>query len=186
MQGKIAIELQQMWKAGLGVEIGLRQIERKIFYSAQSRLDYDLCASSWVGDYDDANTFLDMFISQSGNNRTGWASSRYDELIRKANSLTNAQARAETLQQAESLLLTEETPIVPIYFYGGFMLFRDAEIKGLYPNILDEHPIQDVWKISPKFQVSSPTSQVAGRSVRRPGTWDLEPGTWDFLTDVFP
>src|SRR5262249_12823364 len=56
MQAKIAVELQQMWRDELGITLELRQIERKIFYNAQSRLDYDLCASSWVGDYNDANT----------------------------------------------------------------------------------------------------------------------------------
>ncbi|HVV71641.1 MAG TPA: peptide ABC transporter substrate-binding protein, partial [Verrucomicrobiae bacterium] len=148
IQGKIAVELQQMWKTALGVDVGLRQIERKIFYSAQSRLDYDLCASSWVGDYNDANTFLDMFMSQSGNNRTGWSDARYDELVRKADGQSDVKARAELFQQAESLLISEQTPIVPIYFYAGFMLFRDQEVHGLYPNLLDEHPLQDVWKSS--------------------------------------
>ncbi len=148
MQGKIAVELKQMWQDVLGVEIGLRQIERKIFYAAQSRLDYDLCASSWVGDYNDANTFLDMFMSESGNNRTGWKSDRYDSLIRKANQLTDSKARENLLRQAESILIAEDVPVVPIYFYAGFIMFRDDQIRGIYPNVLDEHPLQDIWKVS--------------------------------------
>ncbi len=76
MQEKVAVELQQMWRDGLGVQVDLHQIERKIFLSAQSRLDYDLSGSSWIGDYDDANTFLDLFTSHSGNNRTGWQNAR--------------------------------------------------------------------------------------------------------------
>jgi oligopeptide transport system substrate-binding protein len=161
MQGKIAIELQQMWKAALGVEIGLRQIERKIFYNAQSRLDYDLCASSWVGDYNDANTFLDMFMSESGNNRTGWRNTQYDALIQTANRSADTPVRADLFRKAETLLISEEVPIVPIYFYAGFMMFRDQEIRGIYPNLLDEHPLQDVWKISPRFQVPSSKSKVS-------------------------
>jgi oligopeptide transport system substrate-binding protein len=150
MQAKIAVELQQMWRDELGVTIELRQIERKIFYNAQSRLDYDLCASSWVGDYNDANTFLDMFMSQSGNNRTGWKSARYDQLIREANNLTDRKRREEMLRQAEGILIAEDVPIVPVYFYAGSIFFRDQEIKGIYPNVLDEHPVQDIVKIRPK------------------------------------
>jgi len=147
MQGKIAIELQQMWRKELGVEVELRQIERKIFYSAQSRLDYDLSASSWVGDYNDANTFLDLFMSNSGNNRTGWKNVHYDTLVREANQQTNLQLRAQLFQQAEALLVSGDVPIVPIYFYAGFTFFNDTRIKGIYPNLLDEHPLQDIWKV---------------------------------------
>ena len=150
IQGKLAVELQQMWRAELGVEIELRQIERKVFYSAQSRLDYDLSASSWVGDYNDANTFLDMYVGSSGNNRTGWKSDRYDALILEANQQADLRRRAELFRQAEALLVTQEVPIVPVYFYAGFMYFNDRKVKGLYPNLLDEHPLQDIWKIGPK------------------------------------
>ena len=147
IQEKIAVELQEMWRKELGVNIGLRQIERKIFYSAQSRLDYDLSASSWVGDYDDPNTFLDMFESGSGNNRTGWKNPRYNELIARANRDPDLVRRAELFRQAEAILVGEEAPIVPVYFYAGFSSYDDRKIKGIYPNLLDEHPIQDIWKV---------------------------------------
>src|SRR5262249_5026827 len=146
MQGKIAVELQQMWRDGLGIEIELRQIERKIFYSAQSRLDYDISASSWIGDYNDANTFLDLYTSNSGNNRTGWKDAGYDDLIYRANNQTDVNRRTEFFREAESLLVSNAVPIVPLYFYAGFTYFNDARIKGIYPNLLDEHPLQDIWK----------------------------------------
>jgi oligopeptide transport system substrate-binding protein len=148
IQGKIAVELQQMWRKELGVEIDLRQIERKVFYSAQSRLDYDLSASSWVGDYNDANTFLDMYVGSSGNNRTGWKNHRYDELILQANQQADLRHRANLFRQAETLLIDQEVPIVPIYFYAGFLYFNDQKVKGIYPNLLDEHPLQDIWKVN--------------------------------------
>src|SRR5262249_49688524 len=123
MQAKIGVELQHIWREALGVEIGLRQTERKIFYAAQSHLDYDISASSWIGDYNDANTFLDMYLSNSGNNRTGWKNPRYDELVNQANVQTDPDRRAELFRQAETLLIAEEVPIVPIYFYAGFNYF---------------------------------------------------------------
>lgn len=142
LQSQIGVELQQMWRAALGVEVELRQVERKIFYSAQSKLDYDLSASSWVGDYNDANTFLDMFLAASGNNRTGWKNARYDELIHEANQQTDLQKRAGLLRQAETILVVEDVPIVPLYFYAGFNYFDTNQISGLYQNLLDEHPMQ--------------------------------------------
>ena len=130
MQGKIAVELQQMWRDALGVDIELRQIERKIFYGAQSRLDYDISGSSWIGDYNDANTFLDLFTSSSGNNRTGWKNARYDDLIHKANMQTDLKQRAELFRQAETILVAEESPIVPLYFFEGFNYFDPKKSKA--------------------------------------------------------
>ena len=146
LQGKLAIELQQMWRDELGVAMELRQIERKIFYSAQSRLDYDLAASSWVGDYNDANTFLDLYTSNSGNNRTGWKNARYDDLLRDANLQTDLRRRAALLAEDERLLIAEEVPIVPLYFYAGFTCFDPKRVQGIYPNLLDEHPLQDIYR----------------------------------------
>jgi oligopeptide transport system substrate-binding protein len=146
MPGKIAVELQQMWRDALGIQIELRQLERKIFYSSQSRLDYDLSASSWVGDYNDANTFLDLFTGASGNNRTGWKNARYDELIRDANLQTDLKRRAEIFRLAEEILVREEAPVVPLYFYAGFNYYPPERIGGVWPNILDEHPLQYIYK----------------------------------------
>ena len=148
MQAKVAIELQQMWREELGIEVGLRQIERKIFYNTQSRLEYDLSASSWVGDYNDANTFLDMFLQNSGNNRTGWKNNRYDSLVNEANRQTDLEKRAATFRKAETILIAEEVPIVPLYFYAGFNSFDPKRIEGIYQNILDEHPLQSIRKVA--------------------------------------
>jgi oligopeptide transport system substrate-binding protein len=163
LQGKIGVELQQMWRDALGVELELRQIERKIFYSAQSKLDYDLSASSWVGDYNDANTFLDMFLSQSGNNRTGWKHPRYDALLREANQQTDLKRRAALLREAETILVVEEVPIVPLYFYAGFNYFDTNKVSGLWQNLLDEHPMQYLRK-NPKPESRKPKEVRSPRS----------------------
>src|SRR5207245_4779234 len=118
--GKIAVEIQQMWKSELNIRAELRQMEWKVYLATQRQLDYDTCRSSWIGDYNDANTFLDMFMSQSGNNRTGWKNPRYDALIREANLQLDPKRREALFQQAETILIAEEAPIVPVYFYGGF------------------------------------------------------------------
>jgi oligopeptide transport system substrate-binding protein len=163
LQSQIGVELQQMWRDALGVELELRQVERKIFYSAQSKLDYDLSASSWVGDYNDANTFLDMFVSASGNNRTGWKSASYDELIRDANLQIDLKKRAEILRRAEHLLVVEEAPIVPLYFYAGFNYFDTNKISGLWQNLLDEHPMQYIYKRKAKLSAAArPPSPLNG------------------------
>ena len=168
MPGKIGIELQEMWREALGVEVELRQIERKVFFNAQSRLDFDLSASSWVGDYNDANTFLDLFTSTSGNNRTGWKNPRYDALIHEANQQTDRKKRTEIFRQSELILIAEEAPIVPLYFYAGFNYFDPQKISGIWQNILDEHPMQYLYKVGRGSRVESRGPEKGVRRLRKP------------------
>lgn len=163
---KVAVELQQMWRDILGVQIELRQIERKVFYSSQSKLDYDISTSSWIGDYNDANTFLDLFTSTSGNNRTGWKNARYDQFIREANLQTDLKKRAELFRQAESILIAEEPPIVPLYFYAGFNYYDATRIGGIWPNILDEHPMQYIYQRGRASKVEGQTPSREGFSAK--------------------
>lgn len=147
MHENIAIELQQMWRDTLGINMELRQLEWKVYLSAQSHLDYDLSRSSWIGDYNDAQTFLGMFTSNDGNNRTGWKNPRYDALIQEANEQPDLAKRAKTFQEAETLLVQDEAPIVPIFFYVGINYFDTNKIQGIYENILDVHPLQAIRKV---------------------------------------
>ena len=134
----------------------LRQVEWKVLLSSYSHLDYETARSSWVGDYDDANTFLDCFLSDNGNNRTGWKNARYDALIHEANEQTDLKKRAELLEQAESLLVHDELPIIPIYYYVGLDYFDTNKIQGFYQNILDDHPLEYIGKVSSRSKVQSP------------------------------
>jgi oligopeptide transport system substrate-binding protein len=145
---KIAVELQDNWKQDLGINLELRSVEWKVYLQAQSSLDYDLSRSAWIGDYADPNTFLDLFMSTNPNNRTGWKSERYDSLMRTANATAEFYARARLLHQAESVLVQEEFPIIPIYIYVGFNFFDPEVIHGIYnqENIRDEHPIRAIRK----------------------------------------
>jgi len=145
---KIAIELQQIWKQYLGIDISIRQLEWKTFLAAQNSLDYDLCWSSWVADYNDAYTFLGLFESNSGNNRTGWKNPKYDEFLRLANTSQDSNQRLVYLQKAEEILLKEGVPIIPLYFYKGLNYFNPSKIQGIYPNPIDHHPLNAIRIIS--------------------------------------
>lgn len=142
LQEQIAVELQAMWQGELGIRLELRKLEWKTYLVAQSSLDYDLCRSSWIGDYNDPMTFLDMFLSNSGNNRTGWKEPRYDALLWRANAELDTAQRESLLQQAEILLIRDAVPIVPIYFYTGLEYYHPDRIEGIYPNIRAEHPLR--------------------------------------------
>jgi oligopeptide transport system substrate-binding protein len=145
---QIAVEIQNMWERELGIHVELRQMEKKIYVDAQDRLDYNVSRSSWIGDYNDPDTFLGLFRSFDGNNRTGWKNARYDKLMAEADAQPNVTKRAQILKEAETLLVRDEVPIVPIYFYVGLTYYNPAKVKGIHQNILDIHPLNAIWKNS--------------------------------------
>lgn len=141
---KIAIAIQQMWKQNLGIDVGMYNQEWKVYLNTQRQLDYEISRAGWIGDYDDPNTFLDMYVTDGGNNQTGWANPEYDKLIRTAGETVDPQERHRIFQEAESLLLTE-LPVLPIYTYTRQTLIakalkmfkRDGTITEWQPNITD-------------------------------------------------
>jgi oligopeptide transport system substrate-binding protein len=133
--------VQQMWKEHLGVQVDLVNVEWKVYLARQGSLDYQISRAGWIGDYVDPNTFLDMWVTDGGNNQTGWSNKRYDELIDQAACrIVSAKDRMQRLQEAEKLLL-DEAPVLPLFTYinKGTLSRR---IKGWYPNILDQHPLK--------------------------------------------
>jgi oligopeptide transport system substrate-binding protein len=63
-------------------------------------------------------------------------------LIAQAAVTLDRQQRLAIFQKAEAILL-EEAPVIPLFNLGRIYLSR-PEIKGWYPNLLDEHPFKFV------------------------------------------
>ena len=147
VERNIAVELQAMWKENLGVEIGLTKQEQKIWLASMRSLNYAMCRSSWVGDYNDPNTFIEMFTTGNGNNRTGWASPEYDKLIVAAAAEPDVQKRNAIFQQAERLLISDACAILPVYFYVGVQFYHPNKLAGVQGNMTDMHPFRCMyWK----------------------------------------
>ena len=141
VERSIAVELQAMWQKNLGVTVNLKKQEQKIWLSSMRQLDYDLCRSSWVGDYNDPGTFLDLFLSESGTNYTGWKNADYDALRAAAAREPDEAKRNAHFARAEQLLIREHTAILPVYFYVGIHFYRDR-LTGIHPNLIDDHPFR--------------------------------------------
>jgi oligopeptide transport system substrate-binding protein len=142
----IAVEIQNMLSDALGVHIELQKQEWKVYLNSLSRLDYDFARSSWVGDYNDPNTFIDCFVSGGGNNRTGWSSKEYDNLVAAAALEADSAKRSQIFRQAEEILLNQGTPICPLYYYIGIQIYDGQKFGGIEPNLLDEHPFREMYR----------------------------------------
>jgi len=131
---------QEMWRQNLGIEVELKNLDWKVYLSALHSGDYQLARSAWSGDYNDPNTFLEMFISGNELNQTGWSDTIYDDLIKSAAVEQNPAKRLELFGKAEARLI-ECAPVIPVAFNKNKFLIR-PEVQGWYPTLLGEHPLK--------------------------------------------
>ena len=142
--GRIVCEaLQAMLRSNLGIDVRLYNQEFKVYLETMQQISYDIAWSAWIGDYPDPMTFLDMNVTDGGNNRTGWSHARYDELVNEVQAVRDPQERAEMFYEMERIL-GEESPIIPLYFYTSVFV-KSEEVKGWHPTLSDIHPFQHVW-----------------------------------------
>jgi oligopeptide transport system substrate-binding protein len=140
----IAEAIAQQWKRNLGVTVAARNVEWKIFLNDMKDLKYQVCRSSWIGDYGDPSTFFDCFTSEDGNNRTGWRNAAYDTLADEARMSVDHAARIAIFHKMEKLLSEDECPILPIYRYVNQGMLAE-HVLGWFPNIRDLHNLKYIW-----------------------------------------
>jgi oligopeptide transport system substrate-binding protein len=143
----IAEEIQATWRKELGIEIRLNNMEGKSVLAARRARDFQILRSSWIGDYNDPATFLNLWTSGSGNNHSGWSNAAYDQLLFQAARTADTAARNALFQQAEALLVAD-APFIPIYTYTHVFL-KNPSVQGWHPTLLDHHPYKHVW-LDPK------------------------------------
>lgn len=134
--------IQAMWKQTLGIEVRLVSLDFRAYLENQRTGSYDISRSRWIGDYNDPNTFLDMFVTDGGNNQTGWSDPAYDRAIADAARTADPAKRFEHFQHAEQRLL-DAAPIAPV-FHGTRTYLIHPDVKNWVPSLLGIHRYQAI------------------------------------------
>src|SRR5262245_29631909 len=114
---RVCIAIAAMWKETLGIETELIQMEFKAYLAARADpAQWDVVRVGWTADYNDASSFLDTMTQGSPQNFGRWISADYARLLDSAASEADPAKRRATLQQAESLMLSDY-PLLPVYYY---------------------------------------------------------------------
>jgi oligopeptide transport system substrate-binding protein len=138
IQKRIALAIQAMWLEVLGVETTLVNEEFQVFLANMREAEItQVFRSSWIGDYNDAHTFLNILESGNPSNMPRFSNAKYDELMGDAASQVDPQLRRLYLEEAERILLSEH-PVIPIYFYVSKHLVS-PRVQGWGDNVLDYH-----------------------------------------------
>ena len=139
----IAEAIQQMWKTHLGVDAQLYNLSWPAYLSARRNKDFDVVRASWIGDFAEPETFLDMFTSTSALNHSSWKNGEYDKLMLKASNAKSKEQRLEYLSKAEEILI-ESSPIIPLYYYSRVYQIL-PNVKNWRENLLDYRDYKGVY-----------------------------------------
>jgi len=139
----VAELIQSQWKRALGIDVGLRNQEWTAYLISRRTGDFHVARAGWIADYVDPNTFLEMYTDDNPNNHTRWGNPEYDRLVDMARNETDDALRMRHFHRAEQILM-DELPIIPLYSYVTQNMCRPY-VKGFHGNLLDVHPLKDIW-----------------------------------------
>ena len=155
-------EYLQSVVSGVGINMSLTNQEWNTFLNTRKNGDYTVARNGWLADYNDPISFLDMWVSGSGNNdsqfgkgenadvaiysidltpygsdvkvENGTWAQTYDAAIAAIKTCTDKDARYGMMHAAEDLLMSTGA-ITPLYYYTDiYMLEKD--VKGFFANPL--------------------------------------------------
>lgn len=130
----VAQSIAQDWRRELGVEARMVQKDRGPFSDDVKNNRFMVSRAGWFGDYGDPTTFLDLSKTGDGNNDRRFSNPAFDALLARAESETDPEARYRILEEAETMLMEQELPLVPLVHYAMIMLFDPHTVSGVSPH----------------------------------------------------
>ena len=135
----IADLMATSWQENLGLTIDIDEIPYPEYFDALDG-DYTLAMISWIGDFADPLTFLQIWTTDNNLNDSGYSDMDYDGLIQR--SMTEeGVTRYNTLSEAERIIL-DSGLILPINHSPAFNIIDLSRFGGWFPNTLDIHPFK--------------------------------------------
>ena len=123
--------LQEQWRQNLGIEnITVNSMQTKQVSANRQSGDYCMSLGGWSPDYNDAIYFLDLWVTDGGNNDSFWSNEEYDNLIAQATAEADEEVRQQYLFDAEEILAAE-MPIIPLYWQcQNYSYNKDKIVDG--------------------------------------------------------
>jgi peptide/nickel transport system substrate-binding protein/oligopeptide transport system substrate-binding protein len=139
---RIGEVMKKAWESQLQVSVELNPVPYYDLQTTQNAHTFTLTTISWVGDFADPLTFLNMWLSDNPVNLAGYSNNEYERLLEQA-SVLEGKERFSKLSEAESLLL-QSGVLFPISHSPAINVIDLEEIEGWYPNALNIHPFKNM------------------------------------------
>lgn len=110
-----------------GLTITIKNLTPKASVAANVGQNYEMIMTGWDGDYHDPLTYLNLFITDSPGNHTGYSNKEYDRLVLGAKgSMANEPVkRWKGMLKAERMLIEDSAVLIPLYQGGTSFLQKD-------------------------------------------------------------
>jgi oligopeptide transport system substrate-binding protein len=134
---QIAEAIQSMWEETLGVEVEPIEQEWEVYLDTLSEDPPQIWRMGWCADYPDQHNWVfEIFHPEWGADYIRWYNEEFDGLTEEASGELDPDRRRELYRRAEIILCDEEAAIIPIYYYGDFVLTkpyveRTAPVLGI-------------------------------------------------------
>lgn len=129
VQAQVAF-YQEQWRQNLGIEVTINPMQATQVNSNRQNGNFVMSIGGWSPDYNDPMTFLDLFVTNGGNNDSKWSNAEYDQLIADATVETDENARQEMFYRCEQIL-ADEYPVIPTYWRAdSYAINRDRVTGG--------------------------------------------------------
>lgn len=142
---KIAIFVSQMWREKLGIKTTIANMEWKTLIDTRNAGDFEITRDGWCADYNEASTFLEVFMSTSTNNNGKYANRAVDSLMIDSKTAHSPQTNYTIVEG----MMAEDTAFIPLYHYTAPILV-DSDLKN-YPY---ENP-QENWYVKNMYKVEA-------------------------------
>lgn len=115
--------------AAIGIEAVAEPMDGETYFSdLADGACKAMCRAGWFADYPTYDNFMyDLFHTDSvgGNNLGPFSNEEFDALIDEAKQTVDADEQADLFQQAEKILLNDDTGVVPMNWYKGDYAYSD-------------------------------------------------------------
>ena len=104
---ELAEYVQESWKKVLGLETEIITNTNKIYFQNEDSGNYEAAIGMWGPDYLDPMTYMDMWVTNGGNNKTNWSNAKYDSLLEEVKNSADNNIRIRKMIEAEKILGVE-------------------------------------------------------------------------------
>lgn len=112
---KFAQAVQAFWQQNLGIQVDLESVAFMVGLDRIARGEFQINFGGWGADYNDPMTFLDLFVTDGGNNNSRFSNAEFDRLIEVAKFSGDQAERMAAMAAAETILM-QEMPVAPLFF----------------------------------------------------------------------
>ncbi|MDF2787330.1 MAG: peptide transporter substrate-binding protein [Neobacillus sp.] len=117
-----------------GLKVTLKEVPFEQRLELDTAMDYDMQFAGWGPDFLDPYTYMNLWLTDGGNNQMGYSNPEYDKLVNEtATTLAqDPEARNKNFLKAEKILF-EDAAIAPVYQRASALLVS-PKVQGVFTN----------------------------------------------------